>query len=64
MNDETLWRVAGAWQGKYREIEDGVLLEPNQYNSLSDQALIDGVQRINYEDLKTEYERLLAKLKA
>lgn len=55
-DDETLWRVAGAWQGKYREIEDGVLLEPNQYNSLSHQALIDGVQRINYEDLKKMVE--------
>ncbi len=59
-NDETLWRVAGAWQGKYREIEDGVLLEPNQYNSLSDQALIDGVQRINYEDLKKMIEDVKA----
>lgn len=49
--------TTGAWQGRFREVEEGVFVKPNNSSSLSDpeDALVNGT--ITYEELKEELHR-------
>lgn len=51
---DDMYRIVGAWQGKFREIEEGVLAKPNTSSSLSDpeESLSNGT--ITYEELKAK----------
>ncbi len=59
---EGIYRISGGWQGKYREIEDGVLVKPNISNSVTNpEGKADTAETITYEQLKEEIQQALAK---
>ncbi len=54
---DEFYRDTGAWQGKYREVEDGVLSKPDISNSYSDPNKTYIGDTIKYEDLKEQIQK-------
>ncbi len=63
INDlEGVYRTTGVWQGKYREIEEGILALPDESDSLSDTEKTYNSGTITYEELKEQILEAAGKL--
>lgn len=51
--------IGGALQGRYTEVNDGLLRTPTPQNDLSAESLVDAHPHISYEELKAEIAEAL-----